>query len=119
MEKTPEELPGQVRESGTLSLSMGMRIVERKSNSFSSIGSWVGIHQALSTIMLATESFSKKWNLEAIGLDYPIVKPETNRPTISKEALTTLLKIREMRHDLLPYTRAVPYGSLDSKTKGP
>ena len=78
MEKTPEELPGQVRVSEALLLSMEIRLVERErerereSSSFNSLGRWEGMHQALSTIMSTTESFSEKWrrgNLGAIGLE--------------------------------------------------
>ena len=60
MEKTPEELHCQVRVSEELLLYMEINLVDRESSSFNSMGRWEGMHQALSTIMSATESFSKK-----------------------------------------------------------
>ena len=72
MEKTLEELQGQMREYGALILSKGIRLVEMESSSFNFMGRWEGMHQALSTIMSATKSFSEKWrswNLGAIGME--------------------------------------------------
>lgn len=39
---------------------------------------------------------------------YPIIKPETDRPTIPNYPLAILWKIIDMRADLFPYTRAAP-----------
>ena len=39
---------------------------------------------------------------------YPIIKLEIDRPSIPNYPLAILLKKREMRADLFPYTRAAP-----------
>lgn len=44
MEKTFEELPGQLRASGVFLLSMEIRLVERESSSFNLMGRWEGMH---------------------------------------------------------------------------
>lgn len=49
----------------------------------------------------------------------PVVKPETDRPTISNEPVAVLLKRREMRADFLPNTRATPMGPLIPEQRVP